>query len=523
MLSALPMIHHDYVKSGVKPEVVAVRPYSELLNAVDYVQVKKFEGSMQDLSGAIKLAKEDSRDVKVTQLHGKGFTFEHRHPSFQYDQWDRGGMLDKWDKLPLVIPRGKSLTPKVNEKPTIIFADHSQSSPFPHKEELAKLLIENFPSHHVVRLSSIQAPHLFDVLALMDAADLIVAVETAHLHMSKACSKPVIALVTDKPSRWHGSAWSSRFSMHCRYSDFPRRKDELVRTAKNAISKKPIQFINDVSTLGKNGYNLGMIRHGSEMIYTYRYHPDKSWKTRIAVISGTVISDVKFPSHFDGYSFEDARLFHHNGKLMMTYVLSTQTYGQFKSAAGYGMLVQRDGGWEISQNIQPNYRNNDFSGMVKNLCPFEHSEKIHFIWGNSGDEQVIVQVDSDKVSSEFKSEASKWDYGEIRGGSIVIERDRMIRFFHSRTGEGLSGAHGSFQYHIGASIMESKPPFKTIAVSKYPIISGDERYVPGCFHWKPNCALPYGAVAEKGIYAVSFGLNDCMCKIIHLKESDFNL
>ena len=55
------MIHHDYVKSGVKPEVVAVRPYSELLNSVDYVQVKKFEGSMQDLSGAIKLAKEDSR------------------------------------------------------------------------------------------------------------------------------------------------------------------------------------------------------------------------------------------------------------------------------------------------------------------------------------------------------------------------------------------------------------------------------------------------------------------------------
>jgi len=311
--------------------------------------------------------------------------------------------------------------------------------------------------------------------------------------------------------------------MHCRYSDFPRRKDELVRTAKNAISKKPIQFINDVSTLGKNGYNLGMIRHGSEMIYTYRYHPDKSWKTRIAVISGTVISDVKFPSHFDGYSFEDARLFHHNGKLMMTYVISTETYGQFKSAVGYGMLVQRDGGWEISQNIQPNYRNNDFSGMVKNLCPFEHSEKIHFIWGNSGDEQVVIQVEAAKVLSEFKSEASKWDYGEIRGGSIVIERDRMIRFFHSRTGEGLSGAHGSFQYHIGASIMESKPPFKTIAVSKYPIISGDERYVPGCFHWKPNCALPYGAVSEKGIYAVSFGMNDCMCKIIHLKESDFNL
>jgi len=205
------MIHHDYVKSGVKPEVVAVRPYSELLNSVDYVQVKKFEGSMQDLSGAIKLAKEDSRDVKVTQLHGKGFTFEHRHPSFQYDQWDRGGMLDKWDKLPLVIPRGKSLTPKVNEKPTIVFADHSQSSPFPHKEELAKLLIENFPSHHVVRLSSIQAPHLFDLLALMDAADLVVTVETAHLHLSKACTKPVIALVTDKPSRWHGSAWSNRF------------------------------------------------------------------------------------------------------------------------------------------------------------------------------------------------------------------------------------------------------------------------------------------------------------------------
>jgi predicted GH43/DUF377 family glycosyl hydrolase len=532
ILSALPMIHHDYIKSGVKPQLVAVAPYNKLAEDLGYVQVQTFGGSMQDLSGAIKFAKESSRDVKVTQLHGKGFEFHHRHPSFQYDQWDRGGMLDKWDKLPLVLPRKWEINPEYvklgDPQPTIIFADHSQSSPFPHKEELAKLLIENFPSHQIVRLSSIQAPHLFDLLALMDAADLIVTVETSHLHLSKACSKPVIALVTDKPSRWHGSAWSSRFSMHCRYSDFPRRKDELIRTARGCIEKKlPINVRSCSSTSNRFCYNLSMILHGDVMITTHRYHPAKDWKTVLAINDGVLTSDIKFPSEFDGYSFEDARLFHHNGKLMMTYVLSTESFGQFKSVVGYGMLVQREGRWEIPQNIQPVYRNNDFSGMVKNLCPFEHDGKIHFIWGNSNGEQMVIQVDGAKVSSEFKSEAPTWDHGEIRGGSVVMDGDRMIRFFHSRTGDGLNGAHGTFQYHIGASIMESKPPFKTISVSKYPIISGDERYVPGCFHWKPNVAIVYGAISKgrqgQDLIQISIGRNDSSCEIVNLTESDLNL
>jgi ADP-heptose:LPS heptosyltransferase len=69
----------------------------------------------------------------------------------------------------------------------------------------------------------------------MDAADLIVSIDTSFLHLSAATKTPVIALSTDTPSTWHGSAWHPRFAMHCRYGDYLLRKSELLHVARKAI------------------------------------------------------------------------------------------------------------------------------------------------------------------------------------------------------------------------------------------------------------------------------------------------
>lgn len=536
LLSVLPMLHHEFIETGIKPDLLVSKPYRQIPESLSYVNTIIYDGDNQDLDGAIKLAKHRSNKVKVTQLHGKGFKFEHRHPSFQYDQWDRAGMLHKWGKLPLVLPRTNNLliwklglqeSPTKSPRPRfIIFADHSQSSPFPHKEELAKALIDNFPSHQIVRLSSVRASHLLDLLALMDGAELIVTVETMHLHLSAACKTPVIALVTDKPSRWHGSAYHPRLALHCRYGDFQRRKQEIIRVAQNAIDKNPSPTTLNCDLSNKHGYNLGMIWHGGVLITTHRFHPKRDWKTRLSIHDGVITSDIIFPKELDDFSQEDCRLFHHAGKLMASYVLATTEPVSkiFKCVVGYGELVQKDGRWHIGKHFQPVFRGNDFSSLVKNWCPFEHDGKIHFIWGNHSGEQIVIQVGDDKVVQEFKTPEPKWEYGEIRGGAIVRYRDKLLRFFHSRTGEGLWGAHGTFQYHVGASLIEPEPPFKTIAVSSHPILSGDERYVPGCFHWKPNCVLVYGAINEPHRpLQISVGRNDSISEIVSLKDGDLNL
>ena len=528
ILSLLPILHDEFVRTGKKPILVVSEPYKAIPERLDYIRCEVFKGDVQDLKGAIKFAKKNWDDVVVCQTHGRGFDFEHRHPSFQLDQWDRAGMLHKWDSLPLILPRPKKSPIEIPSGRFIIYADHSQSSPFLQKDDLADALKKEIASHKIIRMSEVMVKNPLDLLPLMDAADMIVSTDTMHLHLSKACSVPVGALVSDGISRWHGSAWSKGFEFHCRYSDYSRRKGEIIRKCQEAVSKKVKPQAMPFQSSLPNAYNLGMLWHGEVLVTSSRYHPiKKDWRTRLSIHDGVTSSDIVFPTQFDGHSQEDARLFHHNGKLMISYVLATAVAGQLRCVVGYGMLVQRENRWHVDKHHQPAFRDNDFSGMVKNLVPFEHDGKIHFIWGNIAGEQVIIEVDGDKVVREIKSPDPKWDYGEIRGGVIVRHKDKLLRFFHSRTGSGLSGKHGEFQYHIGASLMESTPPFKTVAVSSHPILSGDERYVPGCSHWKPNVVIVYGAVnrGRQGgeVIQISIGRNDSGCEVVPLKESDLNL
>lgn len=526
LCSLLPILHHDFLTTGEKSSIIVSQNYRRLPEAVDYLKSYCYSHGDMDLAGAIKWARLNFDDVRIPQLHGRGFEFQHRRPSFQYDQWERAGALQYWDKLPLVLPRPKKISVEIPIEPYILFADHSQSSPFFHKDDMMRCLVDDFPNHKIIRMSEVLVKDILDLLPLYDAADLIISVDTLHLHLAKATQTPLIALVGDTVSRWHGSAFSHRFALHVRYKDYYRRKNEILRAGHLAINKKSPMIVLAGETSNKWGYNLSMLWHGEVLITTHRYHPvDREWRTRLAINDGAVTSDIIFPDPFKDHSAEDARLFHHNGKLMISYVLATTTDGrEFRCVVGYGMLVQREGRWHVDKHFQPPYEGNDFSQVVKNWCPFEHDGKLFFIWGIKDGEQVVIEVEGDKVVKEHKTPAPTWEHGEIRGGAVVRHKGNLLRFFHSRAGGTLAGAHGSFQYYVGAAVIESKPPFKTIKVSHAPILVGDERYVPGCFHWKPNVAIPYGAINEPHRpLQVSLGRNDSSCEIVKLHESELNL
>jgi len=523
LCSLIPILHHDFVTTGVKSTLIVAPNYRQIPEAVDYINTVVYPGSDMDLEGAIKFAKTNFDKVRICQLHGKGFEFQHRRPSFQYDQWERAGALQHWDTLPLILPRKTHRDVEIPLEPYILFADHSQSSPFFHKDELATALLDSFPMHKIIRLSEALVKDLLALLPLYDAADLIVSTDTLHLHLAKATQTPLIALVSDTLSRWHGSAFSHRYAMHCRYKDYPRRKVELLRIAQDCLDKIKKVTASPELVTKPGGYNLSMIQHGNSIIATHRYHPERDWKTKIAIYDGITLSDVIFPAKVSELSQEDARLFHHNGKLMVSYVLATAEFGEFRCVVGYGMLVQREGRWHVDNHCQPEFTGNDYTGLVKNWCPFVHDGKIHFVWGIKDGNQIVIEVDGEKVTKEYRTPAPTWDYGEIRGGVLLPDKGCFVRFFHSRSGGDLGGENGSFQYHMGALLMDNKPPFRAIKVGNYPIVSGDERFTPGCFHWKPNVAIPYGAVRNGGEFWVSIGRNDCACEVLKVGFSDLHL
>ena len=170
-------------------------------------------------------------------------------------------------------------------------------------------------------------------------------------------------------------------------------------------------------------------------------------------------------------------------------------------------------------HIHAMYPGNDFTGTNKNWTPFVIGDTLFLIYGIKGEHQIVLQVQGDKVLAEYKSSAPKWSNGQIRGGCVIPNGDKLLRFFHSRT----DYADKSFRYFVGASLLENKPPFATVKVSSGAILAGNEIYTPSCSHWKRNVIFPLGAEKDGDNFLLSVGINDCKSAIVELSEKQLKL
>jgi GT2 family glycosyltransferase/ADP-heptose:LPS heptosyltransferase len=231
--SILPILYDDFKQTGKKSILIISKEYAANFQCIDYITVDSFDGNWQDLSALMLYGKRKYGRIITTQTHSNDFDIEKRQASFQLDQWERAGMLHQWDKLPLIIPRPRNantiVKKYIKKKRAILYGDHSQSSPFPQREQLAALLVEHFgKTYQILRLSEVNLENPLDLLVLYDAADLLVTIETLHIHLAKASDVPMAVLATDTPGTWNGSAGSRRFGFYCRYNEFPKNANELV-------------------------------------------------------------------------------------------------------------------------------------------------------------------------------------------------------------------------------------------------------------------------------------------------------
>lgn len=240
LLSVAPIFWKQFKLTGQKTNVIVSRKYADTLSCMDYVNPVVLDIGFGDLESAIKHAKRNFNEVVIPQTYGATVGIQHKLPSFQLDQYQRAGELHSWDKLPLIIKRpnnAKDIVERfLGNRPAILVADHSESSPAPFADRLCALLEREFgKTHAVVRLSTIRLEKFCDCIALHDAAKAVVVTETAHLHLSKATTTPVFAFATNIPSRWHGSAWSKCFKFYARYYQYERVEQELVEEMRKVL------------------------------------------------------------------------------------------------------------------------------------------------------------------------------------------------------------------------------------------------------------------------------------------------
>ncbi len=240
LLNLAPILQQEFRETGIAPHLVTTKQYGGLAKAFPNLKVTEIDCHFDHLGILVREAKKLGKVDFIPQCHSVGSYPQSKRvtPSFCLEAWEKCGRLHQWRELTLELPRNPKhygWHTRCQDSKFIVFADHSQSSPFPNSEDIFLSLKKEFPSHEIIRMSSLRFENILDSLQLFDWADLIVSIDTCWLHLSRACKTPVIALVTDVPSTWHGSAWHPRFAMHCRYADYELRKSELLWTAKEIL------------------------------------------------------------------------------------------------------------------------------------------------------------------------------------------------------------------------------------------------------------------------------------------------
>jgi len=137
-------------------------------------------------------------------------------------------------------------------------------------------------------------------------------------------------------------------------------------------------------------------------------------------------------------------------------------------------------------------------------------------------EQIVCEVEADTIVNTYKSKSPEWDYGDIRGGNIIPWKGGLLRVFHSRMDNEMPPHY--WRYYVGALLMESKPPFNVISITKKPILVGSEEGGSlDCFHHKPKVVFPLGLQAMDGGVLISVGVNDCESVVVKMSEGELKL
>lgn len=525
----ISILGREFERTGEIQTVITHKGLLPLLEGASFIEVELWKGDWQDLKGALLWAKRKFGEVKCLSFHGNNWPVHKKTCSFQLDIYERGQALEQFP-LPLVFdkrsPEREAALVAQHTKacqPFILVADHSESSPFDQIEALVSLLEAQFGVfHQILRLSTVKADKPYDLLGLYDKAVALVSIDTMHLHLSMASKVPVIALISDKPELWHGTAWQERFKVHVRYGDYEDKKDVIIEALKGIIEKTEPIKPQLVETKFKHGYNPSIIEFEGRLLTSYRYHPNPLfWRTQLAIVDGGETFHIQAPKGFEEHSLEDGRLFIHKDKLHISYVVACAPNNVFQCVIQYGELVRDDKGWIIQNNYQPDFGRNDFSGSEKNWCPFSYEGKLHFTYQTSP-EHLVLEVERDIITNEYRTTTPTCPFGQPRGGTQPISYgDRWLRFFHVQ--ENKHNDRTRFKYHVGCLVMENKPPFQIKKVSQKPVYSGNEQYFPNWKFWKWNVAYPGGAIKQGDDYMVSIGVNDSACAGLLVSEKDLNL
>ena len=239
IINVLPICHHWH-KNGRKVSMVVQREYASVLDGVSYVAPIVFDGRRTDVSDATELARSTHKDVRVLQNDGD-VEFMRLASSFARESWRKAGVETLWDDLPLIFDkrnyRRESLMLVGAPARMIVTALSGISSPHPKAGYILHHIRDRFQNEcPVVDVSSLRCERIFDLLAFIDRAPVLVSIDSAVLHLGYASRIPTIAFTNDSRTPWHRSAPRKHWLLDVPYSQTTDRMSEVEDAIRGILS-----------------------------------------------------------------------------------------------------------------------------------------------------------------------------------------------------------------------------------------------------------------------------------------------
>ena len=280
--------------------------------------------------------------------------------------------------------------------------------------------------------------------------------------------------------------------------------------------------------VGTGWFNSSIIRWNDELIMAYRHADNNRYLTdiHIAILDRNlqISKDIPINIHYpEKRFFEDPRLFIHNGKLWLSYIMAKMTPQKHIACQ---RICELDENFQPVRHIHPQYGNNINEAIVsnnnwngeKNWTFYSYDGELYCIY--SFVPTKVLKINEDGVCEVVSHNLPKfmWDFGRISGSTQHIEINGMMYgVFHSFTWSGTRNYHMGFYEYDPRKMVITK-------ISRNPFLSATpnpmEDLRPKDMKWRPNCIFPCGIEKDGQNLLVSYGWQDCRCKIlkIHMDE-----
>lgn len=211
IINILPVCKHlADSQPSKKISVMVSREFANIFDGVSYVEPHLFLDEFAKLNAAREMAGAAYKKVINAQIYGHGFKIDRKTEAYNKESWMQSGFLEhfhnpQWkpvfDKRDLA--REESVAKKlfVTNKPKIVMnLTAAHTSPF-SKGMFVSAAIKNIFSstHEVVEIGKLKLHRIYDLIGIIERAELFISIDTATLHLAAATSTPVIALVNNIP------------------------------------------------------------------------------------------------------------------------------------------------------------------------------------------------------------------------------------------------------------------------------------------------------------------------------------